>query len=446
MLASRPGLVAVLLLLVASGLTAAECGERPEERIRAALRERDFAEAVAGYRHAFDPGTPEGRAALRELSLELLRTDLGGEDPYERNVVAGVLGRRGDARALETLERSLDSLDPLESRTAADALARVGTPEALARLHALYARDRDARRIVLSALATTRDPSALPLYLDALTSPDLGARILGLKQIGELRLTQARAAVDALRRRERHPLAQTYADFSLARLGDPESLERLKDRLHHERPDVRDSAAGLLGGFDDPSVPELLREALADRAPSVRASAGASLTRFHDASGLDAVEASLRHPDLRVRVGALSSLTRMHYGTARPLVRRALRFEDPSVRALALQVVAEHRDASLAAEILRAAREDSETLVRAQAILALGQLGDSRGLDLILATLAEPDEILRHAAAESALELTEAQAESDGVRDERREKAESSPSAQSPPSTWRTSKSRSHSR
>src|SRR3990172_4835394 len=156
-----------LCLLTGRGASADDAS-----RLAAAIERGDIAGAVAAYRGRHDPWSEAGMSALRRVAIEVLRIGLNGEDVYERNVVAGILGKRGDPAALWILNDALHSTDALERRTAADALADIATPGAVGALRRLYDEGPNQAPLALSALVRTGDRTALMCYLDAITSPD----------------------------------------------------------------------------------------------------------------------------------------------------------------------------------------------------------------------------------------------------------------------------------
>ena len=117
-------LILLPLLLLVSGLPFAAAGE--EESAVDQARQGDLLGAVITYKARHDPTAKRGLVALQQLALEVLRLGLRLSDPHERNVVAGILGRRGDSAGIVVLDEALRSDRPMLRRTAADALGRYG--------------------------------------------------------------------------------------------------------------------------------------------------------------------------------------------------------------------------------------------------------------------------------------------------------------------------------
>ncbi len=369
------------------------------------VEQGDVAGVVRDYRVRYEPSTPSGLVALRQIAVEVLHQGLSIDDPYERNAVAGILGKWGDPAALWVLSEALHSSDPMERRVAADILGDIATPGAVAILRRFYEEGPKGRFLALSALYRTRDRTALALYLDALNSPDAHLRVLGIRGLADLNVQEARAYLRSLLEQEADPFVGSNVACALALLGDPRGLKYLAAQLHNPRENVRDLVAGLLGSLSDPAAAPLLRKALQDVSETVRTTAGASLTRFKDPLGLPWVEKALKHPDFRVRLAAAISFARMDYETARPLILRSLASQDALVRAHAFKVIGENRDFSAASLVKEALRRETDPYVQSQGAWVLGQIGSTEEIPLLLDLLAKEQKEVRHASAEALVML-----------------------------------------
>jgi len=140
---------------------------------------------------------------------------------------------------------------------------------------------------------------------------------------------------------------------------------------------------------------------LADEDPRVRAHALRARLRASAALGLAPLEPLLRDPDAGVRQTLASGLERAE-GVERSAWLRRLLF-DPSagVGRAAARALARHRDRDAAGALLEAA-STAALPVRAQAIEALGALGDPESLPRLRAVARGGDPALREIAAEAA--------------------------------------------
>ena len=394
------------LMLLFSGMPFATAAE--EESAVDHARQGDLLGAVATYKATQDPASKHGLVTLQQLAIEVLRLGLRLGDPHERNVVAGILGRRGDPAGLLVLDEALQSNKPMLRRTAVDALGDMATPDAVGLLRRLYHQDSEGKRLALSGLRRTRDRTALLLYLDAVSSSDTRIRTQGAGGLGELRSAAAVSVLQTLLKTEKDPIVAVTLAWSLAATGDATGIAYLTAKLSDSSEQLRDAAAGLLGSLNDPSAVALLRTALqSDSSEMVRTTAAASLTHFKDASGLPLVQKALEHMDFRIRLAAAISFTRMDYETARPLVVGALRSQDPLVRSNAYQVVGQNRDLSAAAEVSAAVGRERDRYAKAQGLWTIGRIGGAESLPQLLELLSEEEETVRHASAEAVVLISD---------------------------------------
>jgi len=397
-------LTTFLFVLVSVGPTAAE--EVSSVALQAG--EGDIEGAVAAYRKQYDPTTPGGLIALRQLAIQALRLGLRLGEPHERNVIAEVLGRLGDPAALWVLDEAVHSNEPMLRRTAADALGDLATPGAVCVLRRLYYTDTEGKRLALSGLRRTGDKTAVLCYLDAATSSDASLRAQGIGGLGEARTPMVLPALRKYLKTEKDPLVGLTVAQALAAIGDKDGFAFLKVKLSDNQEQVRDSVAGLLGALDDPSVVPLLRTALlSDPSITVRTTAAASLTHFKDASGLPILHEALDDVDFRVRLGVAIALSRMDYVTVKPLVVKALKSEDPLVRTGALKVVGDNGDQSVTPMVIDAISQEKDRYVKSQALWTLGKIGDVKTVPLVMDLLAEEREEVRHSAAEALVLMSD---------------------------------------
>ena len=399
-------LILLPLLLLVSEIPFAAAGE--EESAVDQARQGDLLGAVITYKAKHDPTAKRGLVALQQLALEVLRLGLRLSDPHERNVVAGILGRRGDSAGLVVLDEALQSDRPMLRRTAADALGDMATPDAVGLLRRLYYTDSVGKRLALSGLRRTRDRTALLLYLDAVNSSDIRLRTQGAGGLGELRSAVASPVLHTLLKTEKDPIVAVTLAWSLAATGDATGLAYLTAKLSDASEQIRDATVGLLGSLDDPSIVVLLRTVLqSDPSEMVRTTAAASLTHFKDASGLPLVQQALEHVDFRIRLAASVSFTRMDYETAKPLIVKALQSRDPLTRSNAYQVIGQNQDASVASEVIAAVGQERDLYAKVQGLWTIGRIGGAESVSQLLDMLAAEEETMRHASAEALVFISD---------------------------------------
>ncbi len=394
------------LLLLVGEMPFAAAGE--EESAVDQARQGDLLGAVITYKARHDPTAKHGLVALQQLALEVLRLGLRLGDPHERNVVAGILGRRGDSAGLVVLDEALRSDQPMLRRTAADALGDMATPGAVGLLRRLYYTDSVGKRLALSGLRRTRDRTALLLYLDAVNSADTRLRTQGAGGLGELRSMVASPVLHTLLKTEKDPIVAVTLAWSLAAMGDAAGFAYLTAKLRDESEQIRDAVVGLLGSLDAPDIVVLLRTVLqSDPSEMVRTTAAASLTHFKDASGLPLVQQALEHVDFRIRLAASVSFTRMDYGTAKSLIVKALHARDPLTRSNAYQVIGQNQDTSVASEVIAAVGRERDLYAKTQGLWTIGRIGGAESVPPLMDMLAAEEETVRHASAEALVLISD---------------------------------------
>ncbi len=370
----------------------------------------DLRGAVETYRKQYDPATPRGIVALRQVAIQALRAGLRSADPHERNVIATILGRFGDPGALWVLDEAIHSDEPMLRRTAADALGDLATPGAVCILRRLYDSDLESKRLAISGLRRTRDKTAVLCYLDAIAHGDESLRAQGLGGLGESRIPNVIPFLRKFLKTEKDPLVSIMLAHALAAVGDSDGYTHLNAKLAADQQEqVRDSVVGLLGALNDDGkvVPLLQKTLLDDPSVTVRTTAAASLAHFRDASGLSLLQQALDDVDYRIRLGVAIAFGRMDYATAKPLIVKGLQSEDPLVRTHALKVVGENEDGSLTDTVVEVVGRERDRYVKSQALWTLGKVGDVKTIPLMMDLLTEEREEVRHSAAEGLVLISD---------------------------------------
>ena len=174
--------------------------------------------------------------------------------------------------------------------------------------------------------------------------------------------------------------------------------------LVHEDNDVREAAAEALGTLGDPRAVEPLIAALQDENSDVRRAAAEVLGEVGDSRAMEPLIATLRDEADGVREAAAQALGEIGEPAVGPLIA-ALRDEDSAVRPVAIHVLGVIWGLP---EVSRLADEDLS--VRRAAAGALGELGDPRAVDALMAALQDRDDSVRKAAARAMGEIGDSRA------------------------------------
>jgi HEAT repeat protein len=339
--------------------------------------------------------------------------------------------------------------DPLVRCGAAEALGRSADPRAVPPLLAVIGdADSDVRRAAATSLGTLGDASAVEPLLVALGDPDHSVRAAAARALGRLRDPHAiEPLVGALK--DGYAAVREAAAGALGAIGKP-AVERLLEALKDSDGAVRKGAVEGLVQAGAPAIGPLVK-ALAD--PALRQTASATLGQIGDPSAVGPLLTALKHDNDQVRRAAADTLDllvwkpdageggagywaakgqwqkcvdigapaveplidalRHHDSLVRQVAARGLgqigdiRAVEPliaalrgreDVRAVAAQALGQIDDGR-AVEPLIAALKDSGSNIRAASARALGQLGDLRAVDRLIAALKDHDSIVRSAAA-----------------------------------------------
>ena len=246
------------------------------------------------------------------------------------------------------------------------------------------------------ALGSLGDPRALePLVTSLRTDKEWLVRAGTARALGTLWDVRAlEPLADALRVDDNVSVRLRAAD-ALASLRDPRALEPLRAALREDKElSVGRAAAVGLGTLwkqlDD--LPLLVREAREHNQEWVTLSVlGALANVLRRDEDFERVRSYLRGAeDSLMRAGAAAALGKIGDSGALTLLLAALREDkEPTVRANAAQALGMLADPIAFEPLLAALREDKDSAVRAAAAGALGALSDLRAVEPLLAALRE---------------------------------------------------------
>jgi len=184
----------------------------------------------------------------------------------------------------------------------------------------------------------------------------------------------------------------------LAWIAPPEGTALAAPLVHDPSAEVRAEAAAAIGQLGHEDAPMLLFELLRDESELIQESAMESLARMSPARVLPLLLQALGGADTDSRVRAAQTLGLLQDPAAQPALVAASRDEREAVRAAAVQALGELGGGPETLEVLRASLEGPSSLVRQQAVLALGRLREPEAAPLLLPLVHADDPRLRFAA------------------------------------------------
>jgi HEAT repeat protein len=180
------------------------------------------------------------------------------------------------------------------------------------------------------------------------------------------------------------------AAHALQEVSGEQAVEPLIAALGDEEGGVREIVARALAEIGDPRAVDPLAAALDDEQQAVRQTALNALAQIGGVRATESLVAALKAESQPVRDGAANALVEIGAPAVEPLVA-ALKAESWRVRGAAARALVEI--GTPAVEPLVAALQDPEA--RPAAIKALGEIGDARALEPLLAVMKEGDRRLR---------------------------------------------------
>jgi HEAT repeat protein len=307
--------------------------------------------------------------------------DLVDPDPKVRADAAVRLGHGRAAQAVDSLIAVLDDPDELVRVNVVRALGEIGDPRAVP---ALVKMVDDAlptvRKATCQALGDLKDPAGVPALAKLLQNGDENTRLIATRQMGRI---PGRAAFDVLLNvalKDESELVRQHVVRVLAESGNKEVIPQLESALVSEADIVRANAARALGQLGDRSSVRALIAALDDPYFKVRSLAAHSLGAM--AAGDPAVLEAIRK-----RLGVET-----HQMCLVDLSWNLVRMGDRS----GLETIRHH--------LLRGDPED----VRAEAAMALGEVGDESDIPRLEKALDDKKGLVRQEAYTSIEKLKKA--------------------------------------
>jgi HEAT repeat protein len=185
----------------------------------------------------------------------------------------------------------------------------------------------------------------------------------------------------------------------VARLETVDSAEALDLALHDPDAAVRRTAIGLLGMSADPERLWRLTAALADEDARVREEAVHAVGKLRDGRARGVLLAALQDRSIWVRCRAANALAEHAAVEVQAALEEAARREVPPVRVSAIGALGRLWPSSK--EVLAELTGDQDPEVRRATLRALSAGGEDVPLDLLSASLEDPDWTVRCASAEA---------------------------------------------
>jgi HEAT repeat protein len=363
--------------------------------------DENLRQAVERLRKRFRLDTREGLAALRELSLGVLREGLKNDDPYERCYAASALAAQGDWSGGAVLEDGVASSDMGLRRAAIEGLGDVGGGEALRRLRRIYSESNSFDQLLVLQGLRGGNAESFDLLLQAVRDADGGLRMQAVENLGILGDARAIPVVRPLLAREDLQIFERVkAAHTLLRLGDRSGVPLLLAALEGAPGSARAAATLALGYAKEERFIPVLRKLLRDSEIDVTIAAAAALSRYGKKDGLARLENALVDSDTFTRRHGAMLLEHVEYRVAHGVVLGGLGAGDVDVRLAAAHVVGVAGDAEDIGALTHLMHSDEDPMVRAGVAWALGHMTSGKVIDPLVELVQEEAPAVRHTAAD----------------------------------------------
>jgi HEAT repeat protein len=222
-----------------------------------------------------------------------------------------------------------------------------------------------------------------------------------------------------IRRLLRHALPQALRDISpsvrsaaaqlIADIGGTAFKDALFQAVNDSEPHVRASIIHALGSLHEEACYALLEAALDDPDELVQEAAIWALTKQEEQRPNLRLISMLKHPNAFLRATATEALGTMKEQLSQEafiqVLMAAADDEDEMVRAAALRILGTYEN-GVSAELFLEALHDEESVVRATAIHVLGERGEVMCIEAIMLALPDEDELVQEEISQALGKLS----------------------------------------
>lgn len=369
-------------------------------------------------------------------SIEMLFTMLGDENWEVGHAAGKAIVRIGGPEIVSRLFEALNSSESSKSKRwqAASSLGRIGGPEITSTLlEMVESAEPETTSAVISELGTIGDRIAVPKLIAALKTSHSMVRESAARALGKLKDICAVPAlvvakIDAhLTDPENHSLSNTITDalkqlgdtavlavidalesgdpstrlavaptlYALSGLGDARAVPALERALGAEDPELRRTAASVLGSIGVPSSCHSLSKAINDTVPEVRRAAAQALGELRDPASQASLIRAWHDPDDTVAFYAGRALNSIADDSCTDEIVAGLQSKNPQMQLQAIEILGSIGNPLAIPDLLQLLEDTVSDKVRYQVIEALGKIGDQSIVPRLLSGLIHSHPLIR---------------------------------------------------
>jgi len=361
------------------------------------------AERLLRSEYSFE--TRGGLLALHRFSILVLRQGLKESDPYERCYAATALVAYNDWSGRGVIaDGLLDSTNPMIQKAVLEGVAEADNPAALLVLERFYrASGPVGRTIALSAMADVRDPTLMPIWIDAAKRPNSSDAFWAATGFGSVRDSDALAQLRLLLAKSTDPTIRVEAAHSLILQGDRSeaALQTVEQALHGENVAEASGAALALGDERNPAMAPILSEIESEPRANyqVQLAAAVALTHYGSSQGMPRLTAALS--DQRECDFLMPMFDQLNFKLGRVLLIRAMSSADQQVRLAAIEAIGRNGGAPDAATLIESISSANDPMDVAQIAWSLGHIGGQNTITPLLNMVQNSAPAVRYTAADA---------------------------------------------
>jgi HEAT repeat protein len=322
---------------------------------------------------------------------------LNDENATVRAAAAWALAGIKSSESVEPLISALSDSDGKVRENAAFTLATIADPRTAPLLVALFEDETVSKNIKDSihlGLAQMGKPALEPL-VEALKSSDDSTRYHAATTLGMIASKEVVEAVIPLLN-DPNEQVMIQAVWALGKIGDRRALAPLLSMFH--RGLAKGRVIEALGGLKDDSVVELLEDALEDGL--LDRSAARALAHIGTEKVIKPLIRAARVEDVRMLEAAKNGMRNVGELAIDPLIE-CLSDSDFQIREFALDLLGEMRSTKAVSRIMDVLAHDEDDLIRVDAAIALGEIGDARAKESLEKALNDPYKFVRESARDA---------------------------------------------
>jgi HEAT repeat protein len=321
-------------------------------------------------------------------AVEILQKLVGDtEETFElRREAVRALAEMANPKAIEALVTTV--LPSLHQWEAVEALSRIGEPAIEQLLLALQRKSQKLRIGVARALGKIGGPKAVTALLAIIQNKDENRHVRDAAAIvlGETGDPRVVAALQ-MALQDEDELVRAAAVWGLGPIGGIQSMAGLLTALRDKHPDVRMAAAAVLGKIGDPRATAQLSVALRDKSRNVRETAASALGCIGGSQAVAPLMKAIHYKEDGVSYEVAMALAQIG-SVAIPQLRTALHDERWWVRRTATVALGQMGKSHIVDDISSMVH-DSNLAVRQVALEALQTIRDTRSVQALLEVLPE---------------------------------------------------------